>query len=377
MITERERQILHWIEKNPMISQQALAEKAGITRSSVAVHISSLMKKGVIRGKGYVLQKEPYVAVIGGANIDIAGKPKSALVRHDSNPGTVTLSPGGVGRNIAQNLAMLGEEVKFITAFGEDAYAAQLTESCLKAGIDVTETLTVPGGASSTYIFITDDDGDMELAISDMQIYQKITPQFLEKKADLIENAELCVVDTNLTAEALHYIANTFHCPLFVDPVSTAKAGKLAGILGKIHTLKPNRLEAELLSGVKIHDEASLQQAADALLETGLEQVFISMSKDGVYCANHEEHLLVPCFPANMVNTTGAGDSLMAAIAWGSLQGFSLEDCARAGMAAAAICIESKDTISNQISKKNVLTKMNIPYHADSAVKGNPNEADK
>lgn len=366
MITEREWQILRWIEKNPLISQQELADKAGIARSSVAVHISNLMKKGMIRGKGYVLQKEPYVVVIGGANIDIAGRPFSPLIQRDSNPGLVTLSPGGVGRNIAQNLAMLGEEVKFITAFGEDAYAAQLAESCRRAGVDITDTLTVPGGTSSTYVFITNSGGDMELAISDMQIYEKLTPQYLEKKADLIENAALCVVDTNLTAETVRYIVETFHCPLFSDPVSTAKAGKLSGLLGKLHTLKPNRIEAELLSGVEIRDAQSLERAAKTLLDTGLEQVFISMGKDGVYCANHQEHVQVPCFPAEIVNTTGAGDSLMAAIAWGWLQGLSLEDSARAGMAAAAICTGSESTISPQMSRNNVLQKMQSCKSPDS-----------
>ena len=72
MITERERQLLDWIAENPLISQQELADKAGITRSSVAVHISNLMKKGFIQGKGYILQMSPYVVVIGAVNIDMA-----------------------------------------------------------------------------------------------------------------------------------------------------------------------------------------------------------------------------------------------------------------------------------------------------------------
>ena len=56
-MTQRERQILNWIEADPMISQQELAERAGITRSSVAVHISNLMKKGCIAGKGYIVTR--------------------------------------------------------------------------------------------------------------------------------------------------------------------------------------------------------------------------------------------------------------------------------------------------------------------------------
>ena len=110
-MTQRERQILQWIEQDPMISQEALAEKAGITRSSVAVHISNLMKKGYIAGKGYVLRSGTYAVVVGGVNIDIGGRSYGPLVARDSNPGRVQMSLGGVGRNIAHNMALLGLEV--------------------------------------------------------------------------------------------------------------------------------------------------------------------------------------------------------------------------------------------------------------------------
>jgi pseudouridine kinase len=362
MITQRERQILRWIESNPLISQQELAEKAGITRSSVAVHISNLMKKGLIRGKGYILQREPYVVVIGGANIDIGGKPFGPLVHKDSNPGRVTLSPGGVGRNIAANLAQLGVGVKFITALGDDAYAVQLADSCRRVGIDLSDSLTVRGGTTSTYLYITDEAGDMELAVNDMQIYEKLTPQFLKTKADLINNAALCVMDTNLTAETVRYLAENVQCPIFCDPVSVAKAGKLSGLLGHFHTLKPNLQEAELLSGVKIRDEKSLRRAADKLLKTGLKQVFLSLGTDGVFCADHNEQFRLPCFPARIVNATGVGDSFLAAVVWGWLEGMSLRRCAEAGLAGASICIESSQTVSSELNRESLLDRLHAAH---------------
>ena len=72
-MTQREQEILALLESNPMISQQELADKLGITRSSVAVHISNLQKKGYIAGKGYVLRKKDYAVVVGGVNVDICG----------------------------------------------------------------------------------------------------------------------------------------------------------------------------------------------------------------------------------------------------------------------------------------------------------------
>ncbi|MDY4181799.1 MAG: PfkB family carbohydrate kinase, partial [Pseudoflavonifractor sp.] len=150
-MTQRERQLLRWIEENPLISQQELAEKAGITRSSVAVHISNLMKKGYIEGKGYIIHTAPYAVVIGGVNMDIGGRPARKLVPQDSNPGRVRMSLGGVGRNIAHNMSLLGVDVRMLTAFGDDLHAQKIAASCGELGIDISHALQVPGAATSTY----------------------------------------------------------------------------------------------------------------------------------------------------------------------------------------------------------------------------------
>ena len=174
-MTKRERQLLNWIEENPLISQKELADKAGITRSSVAVHISNLMKKGYITGKGYIVQTAPYVTVVGGVNVDIGGRPAAALVARDSNPGAVHSSLGGVGRNIAHNMALLGVEVHLLTAFGDDVSAQKVAASCGELGIDISHALQVPGGTTSTYLYIAGPSGDMELAVADMEIINAVT----------------------------------------------------------------------------------------------------------------------------------------------------------------------------------------------------------
>ncbi len=265
-MTQRERQILNWIEENPLISQQELAEKAGITRSSVAVHISNLMKKGYITGKGYIVHTAPYVTVVGGVNMDIGGWPYEVPVAQDSNPGAVRMSLGGVGRNIAHNMSLLGLDVRMVTAFGDDLYAQKIAASCGELGIDISQSPIIPEGRTSTYLFINDEKGDMALAVSDMDIYRHLTPQLLSRRQKLLSGSQVQVIDTNIPAESIAYLAENCHVPIFADPVSTAKAVKLQPVLGRLHTLKPNRIEAELLSGVAITDEASLRAAADALL---------------------------------------------------------------------------------------------------------------
>ena len=350
-MTQREAQILQWIQENPMISQQELADKAGITRSSAAVHISNLMKKGYIAGKGYIIRTAPYAVVVGGVNLDIGGTPFAPLVGQDSNPGRVRTSLGGVGRNIAHNMALLGLDVRLITALGDDLNAQKITTSCIELGIDLAPSLQVPGGTTSTYLFLTNEKGDMALAVSDMEIYDHLTPRYLSTKEQLLNNARLVVCDTNIPAETLQWIAENCRAPVFVDPVSTAKAGKVKPVLGRLHTLKPNRIEAELLSGVAITDDKSLSAAADALLATGLHRVFISLGGEGVYAADHlGGRIKVPCGPARMVNTTGCGDAFMAALAWGWLEGLGLGEAARAGLAASAIAMEGAETINPEMS---------------------------
>lgn len=349
-MTQRERQILQLIEKDPMISQQELAERLGITRSSVAVHISNLIKKGAIAGKGYVLRTGSYAVVVGGVNVDIGGQSFAPLVAEDSNPGRVRMSLGGVGRNIAHNMSLMGIDVRMLTAYGDDTYGQRIATSCAELGIDLSHTLRLSDASTSTYLYLTDEKGEMALAVSDMEVCKRITPAYLASNLALLQNAQVVVVDANIPEESLIYLAENCTAPLFCDPVSTTKAEKLRPILNKIHTLKPNRLEAELLSGVKIRSNDDVLKAADQLLQMGVHRLFISLGADGVLAAMGNERLHLKNLPGQMVNTTGCGDAFMAALCWAYLQGSDLRSTALAGLAAGAVAMESGETINPNMS---------------------------
>ena len=349
-MTQRERQILDLIAANPLISQQELADTLNITRSSVAVHISNLLKKGYIAGKGYVLRTGHYAAVVGGVNVDIGGRSNASLVAADSNPGKVSISLGGVGRNIAHNMSLMGVDVKLLSAIGEDVHGNRIAASCAELGIDASHALRLSDCATSTYLYIADDRGEMAIAISDMEICERITPGYLAANQQVLQNARVVVADTNIPAESLVWLAENCTSPIFCDPVSTIKAEKLKSILGSIHTLKPNRLEAELLSGVPIREKKDAETAAKALLQKGVKRVFISMGADGVCVADSQEILWLSNLPGQMVNTTGCGDAFMAALVWAYLQDMNLEETALAGLAAGSIAMESSETINPAMS---------------------------
>ncbi|MBQ3529392.1 MAG: winged helix-turn-helix transcriptional regulator [Oscillospiraceae bacterium] len=349
-MTHRERQILELIARNPMVSQQELAEELEITRASVAVHISNLLKKGYIAGKGYVLRSGSYAVVVGGVNVDIGGQAERGLVSGDSNPGSVHISLGGVGRNIAHNLSLMGADVRLLTAFGQDVHGQKIASSCTELGIDASQALRVADMPTSTYLYIAEPNGEMAVALSDMQVCSRITPAYLSDNFSVLQNAQVVVADTNIPEEALVYLAENVTAPLFCDPVSTAKAAKLLPILDKVHTLKPNRLEAELLSGVKISTKEDAERAAQALLDKGVQRVFLSMGADGVYVATKAQKLWKANLSGDMVSTTGCGDAFMAALVWAFLEELDLEQTALAGLAASSIAMESKETINPAMS---------------------------
>lgn len=300
----------------------------------------------------------PYAVVCGGANIDIGAHSFAPLRDRDSNPGRVELSLGGVGRNIAHNMRLLGVPTYLLTALGGDSRALQIEQSCRGLGIDLSHALRVPDGRTSTYVFVGDSDGDMAIAVSDMEICEKLTPDYFASQLDLLNGAAAVVIDANLPRGSIAYLTEHCTAPIFIDPVSTVKAEKLRGLLARVHTLKPNRIEAELLSGVKITDDATLYQAAQALLDQGVQRVFLSLGGDGVFAAQQGETHLEPICKAEMRNATGAGDAMMASLVWSFLSGRTLAESAAAGTAAAALAVESEETINPAMSAEAVERRM-------------------
>ncbi|MCD7954946.1 MAG: carbohydrate kinase family protein [Lachnospiraceae bacterium] len=301
------------------------------------------------------------ITVVGAVNVDICAKPFLPLVCADSNPGIVSMSMGGVGRNIAHNLCLLGQPVSLVTAFGGDANGVRIRQDLEHLEIDLNGSITVAHMATSSYVFITDERGEMQLAISDMALCEKLTPQVMADALGGINQSCLCVIDANLPEDTIRYLAENVSVPLFADPVSTRKMEKLKPVLSHLHTFKPNRLEAEMLSGIPIRDEESLRSAAAALLRFGIQRVFITLGAKGVLCADREQMLLLPGIPAKVKSTTGGGDCFLAALAYAYRMGFSLEDSGILALSAGAICTEGEHTINEQMSAELVHARAGIP----------------
>ena len=305
-------------------------------------------------------QRRRRCAVIGGANIDIGGFPSGRIAMQDSNPGRVRLSAGGVGRNIACNLARLGVETHLIAAFGDDSFASIARADCARAGVDCSLAFSFDGAASSAYLFIADAGGDMQLAVNDMAICDRLTPAALESRLEALNGMDAVVVDANLPAETLAFLAERLRPPLLADAVSTAKAPRLLGALGHLAAVKPNAIEAETLTGIPVHGPDSAARAARRLVGMGAKRAFITLGERGACCADASGTRFLPGGAVRLVNATGAGDAFTAALAWGLMDGLALEECCAAALAAASIAVESMETVSPAISEASVIERMRL-----------------
>ena len=350
-MTFRENEILQIIKSNPMISQQEIADMLNISRASVAVHITNLMKKGQILGKGYVLKSENYVTVIGGSNMDIQGVPNNPLVMYDSNPGKVDISMGGVGRNIAENLSRLNVNTKLISAIGNDLYGNTILSECKNLNIDVNDCFVSDEYSTSIYVSILNNSKDMQLAISHMDIIEKLDESFIHSKHKSIDDSKAIVIDTNLSNKAIDFITRTYsHLPIFVDTVSTAKCIKIKDILDRFEGIKLNKYEAETLSGIKIENLDDVKKSCEFFINKGIKNVFITLGGDGVYCANTDKAVHIPGVKINIVNATGAGDAFMSGIMYGFMNDLDLEETAKFSVGASILALSHKNTINPNLS---------------------------
>lgn len=288
--------------------------------------------------------KTPYVLAIGGANMDIAATAAHALTTGESIPGHVRHAPGGVARNVAENLARLGDAVRLISAVGDDLLGQSLLQATRQAGVDVSNCLVLPGEASSTYVSMHGADGEMALAVNDMDALRQLSPERLAPHTSLVQEALALVVDCNLSVAALDWIfAQPRQGPVFADAVSSIKAERLRPWLSQVHTLKLNRAEAQALCGMEVVSLEQVQVAAAWFIQQGVQLLALSMGELGLcWHAASGEHGLQAAIPVMAVNASGAGDAMLAALVHANLAAWPLQQAMPFASACAALTMQSE-----------------------------------
>ena len=356
-LTEREQEIVRHLRRDPLIGSLALAEALGTTRAAVNVHLSNLGKKGVILGRGYVLSEQPAVVVIGGANMDVKARSARPAVAGTSNPGSGSIVPGGVARNIAENLARLGTRTHLVAAIGSDGLGEQVLAATSGAGVHV-EHVRRTAGATGTYTAVLDASGELVVAVADMAATDGLSPEDVGRARDLIAAAGLVVLDGNLAPATLAFaldLATSAGVRVVLEPVSVPKAEGVAHLIEQqrpLFAVTPNRDELAALTGLPTGTTRQLERAVAALHGRGVAHVWVRLGERGSLLSGVGEQTYLDAVPTDVLDVTGAGDAMLAAFCHALLDGDDPAAAAAFGHAAAALTVASAHTVRPDLTDR-------------------------
>ena len=294
--------------------------------------------------------KTHLIAVIGASNVDISATSASPLIPGDSNPGKAAVGFGGVGRNIAENLRRLGQSLTFLTAYGDDPFGEMLCRQAEELGLDISLSLLARQSSSSVYICVNEPDGEMSVAVNDMKVCEGLSPDFLRDKLPRLAAHEAILMDTNLPARTLAFLAQRCGRPLFADTVSVHKAVKLKPLLSRFTGIKTNRAEAEILTGLFVESEQDALGAAKALHKAGIKYVFLTMGSHGALASDGQKAYWMPSMIHHLVNTTGCGDAFFAGAVLAWLEQSDCLTMLRFGLGMSALCAADSRSVSPTVS---------------------------
>ena len=254
------------------------------------------------------------ITVIGESNIDIAVRQHGPEIKGGCTPADICFYHGGVARNIAHNLCLLGHEVSLATVFGDDDFAEQMMDECHTLGIDLSLSSQFEDTQSPIFLSFNDEIGNMQSAVSDIGLNSYMDLDWIRDRIDAINRADWMVADTLLSTKALSFLLNHCLVPLFIDTVSPNRALRLAEAMDKswkksFFALKCNLAEAQALTRA-----SEAESAAKLLVNKGIEEVYLTLGEEGVcFCSKKKFHH-VPAIETEAINVTGSGDAFFAGV---------------------------------------------------------------
>ncbi len=293
------------------------------------------------------------VLVIGAAGLDVKGQVGGPLQMGTSNPGSIRQSPGGVARNIAENLARLGVEVALITALGDDWPGRYILEHACQAGVNTEHVLVQSDLRTGIYLALQDQEKHLIVGLDDMEAIQAITPRYLYERRRLFREVEMVVIDANLSPDALEMVfrlAAQYGRPVCADPTSAPLAVRLQPFLDQLYLVTPNLQEAYALLGEVGGSSGRPIRVARRLVAKGVKLAVITLAEKGLCYATVNESGNLPAITVPIVDRTGVGDALTAAIVFGLLEGLPPTEAVRLGLSAAALTLQCRHTVCPDIS---------------------------
>ena len=304
------------------------------------------------------------VISIGAAFVDELFHVKEEMIVATTVEASVTKTAGGVARNIAHQLALLGVDVQLISVFGNDSDGDWLKQTCTNADVRLDASITKEG-LSGKYTGILNFDGSLFTAFLTNAATNLITPSHLEKNKNLLKTASYLLADANIsldTGEWLLAFSNETGIPFILEPVSIPPARKFKGIdLKGLHLITPNEDELPVLCSDKA---LFTQHQIQELIEKGVENVWLHHGKLGSAIYNKERSITLHAPEIDIVDCTGAGDGSLSGFILGKTLGKEDVDCLKIAHTLSAEILQVNGAIATHLNQAKLL-KLVSKYYPD------------
>jgi len=302
------------------------------------------------------------VICIGAAFVDELFHMKEEMIPASTVPASVAKTVGGVSRNIAHQLALLGVEVQLISVFGNDSDGDWLKQSCTRVGVKLDASITVEG-LSGKYTGILNLDGSLFTAFLTNAATVLITPEHLEKHRSLLQTASYLLADANVsvaTGEWLLAFSNETGIPFILEPVSVPPIRKFkeANLKG-LHLITPNEDELPALCSEK---SFMTQLQVEELLNKGVENIWLHNGKHGSAMYSKERSITLQAPEIEIVDCTGAGDGSLTGFILGKTLGKDDLDCMRLAHTLSAEILQVNGAIATHLNKQKLLSLVSKYY---------------
>lgn len=290
------------------------------------------------------------IVCVGSALIDELYFCKESTLAGTSNPAILKKYTGGVISNIAQHLSLLDCKVDLLTVIGNDTDGQWISDELSSSGINIDNSLKIED-STGKYVSILNNDGSLFTAVCFDNTAKYLTSSYLSSNSIKLKSADIIVADTNIDSESLQWLiifSEKQDIPLIIEPVSVAKASKVATLnIDKLFMLTPNEDELYALCNKKHNNEVD---AVNELLGRGVKCIWLRKGNQGSVFYTKSDAINLPAKLINIKDSTGAGDAALSAWIAGYVKNFGPLKCLQLGHTLAFEVLQINGAVKKDIS---------------------------
>lgn len=295
------------------------------------------------------------IICIGAALVDELFHATDKILLATTSDATVTKTAGGVSRNIAHQLALLGVPVQLISVFGNDSDGDWLKQVSTDAGVKLDAAITIQG-LTGKYTGVLNVDGSLFTAFLTNAAVHLITPEHLEWNKSLLETASFLLADANVNVETVEWLlafSKKTGIPFIIEPVSVPPASKFASVdLDGLYFITPNEDELPVLCHEPL---PSTKKQVEELLNRGVKNIWLHNGSSGSTIINKEKTISLHASLVDVLDCTGAGDGSLSGFLLGKHLGKEDVECLKIAHTLAAEILQVNGAIATHLTQEKLL----------------------